>query len=153
MTVGSCDNHTAPQGYRKVSVQCPYNGTDIKQSSSGNLKAIALVIIVWPPYDVRQYLSKLVSLSYVHMFCFTRLKCHLNKKLVYMFGTRISKNTRVSNSHRTISVRKPQGRRAISLRFLCTAAETMTARSPHGLSTALHGSVVETRQRNRTMVV
>ena len=136
-------------------VQCPYNGTDIKQSSCGNLMATALVIIVWPPYDVCQYLSKLVSLSYVQMFCFTRLKFHLNKELVvYVWYTNFQKYKSIKQPPydlRTEASRAPCYILAISMHGC--GDSTMTARSPHGLSTALHGSVVETRQRNRTMAV
>ena len=56
-----------------------------------------------------QYLSQLVSLSHV-VFCFTCLKCHINKKrvVVHVWYTN-AQNTGRSHSHHTISARPPYG--------------------------------------------
>ena len=62
----------------------------------------------------------------------------------------------------TATVRSPQGLRKKAARASCDIPaismkgcrdSTMTVQSPNGLSMALHKSVVEIRQRNRTMAV
>ena len=65
MTVGSCNDRTVParlsHGCRTIPVQCPLNGTNIKQSSPVPQSHGDCTMIVRSPYDVSLFESAGVS--------------------------------------------------------------------------------------------
>ena len=83
-------------------------------------------MIVRPPYDLA-FLSQQVSLSYaVFLFYTFEVQSQLKMISCTRLINEILKFTRItqpSNDLRTAYVRESQGRRATSLRFLCTAEE------------------------------
>ena len=116
------------------------------------------MMIVPPPYDMSMFETAGVSvlcciLFYMFEVSF-QLKMSSCKRLVHEFS-------KIHEDH-TATIRSPRGLRTEVARASCNIHaismhgcrdSMMTARSPHSLSTALHRSVVETRQRNRTMAV
>ena len=82
-------------------------------------------MIMRPPYDVS--FSRLVCLSYA-VFLFYTFEMPSQLKMISCTRS-LQEFLEVHEDHtsydlRTAYVREPQGRRATSVRFLCTAAET-----------------------------
>ena len=84
-------------------------------------------MIMGLPYDVSMFVSAGVSILCCILFYTFEVPSHLKMcsctRLVHKFPKIHKDHTATVHLHMA-SVRKPQGHRAISVQFLCTAAET-----------------------------
>ena len=119
-----------------------------------------ITMIVRQPYDVSLFESAGVSVLCCILFYTFEVPSQL--KMIYNSCTRLLHDfLKVHEDHKA-TVRSPYGSRKAALRHPCDLYvrrrrqhddRTISLRSPHGLSMTLHRSVVDTRQRNRTMAV